>query len=228
MEFSKPKPKIKRMKFMIALLIVLGLIDLVQGAVVISELSFAQANSLKPSAVFHYTAQAGGTSGANSKESILRTTSLLPDEEGDVTYTFPDTLVIQADASGNLAASLGSGSTLELPVVDGYNAILIQVYNYGVFIESVVFEGITLNGFPVRDLFAQGGYFSDTDQILIYLGTNKSFVLSGDITMPVFEPSSGSSSMVEVWGVTTIPEPSIFIFTCSFFMWALFFRNKNF
>ena len=196
-----------------------------RAATTVSELSAAEAQLLKATAIFQYTAQAGGTSGANSKESILSTTSLLPDVSTDITHSFPETLVLQSDAAGNLAATLGSGSTLELPIVAGYNALLIQIHNWNTWLDGVHFEGILVNSVPVRNLFAQGFSVVATDQILVKIDSSNGFILSGNITMPIHE-MSGSKDRVEVWGVTVVPEPSITLL-CLVSVASLFIRNRK-
>lgn len=197
-----------------------------KSAIVASDLSLAEADILKATAVFHYIAQAGGTSGSNSKESILSTTSTLPDVSTDVTHSFPETLGLQVDDVGNLAASLGSGSTLELPIVDSYNAILIQVYNTNTFNTGASFIGAVINGAPIRDLFADKGTSVYKDQILIHLNGQDEWTLSGDISFDPFF-STGSNNRVEVWGVT-VPEPTTPFLCCAFFVISLLFRSRNF
>lgn len=199
----------------------------VKSAVTVSELTAGEADLLKPTAVFKYTAQRGGSSGASSKESILSTTSELPDVSTDVTYSFPDTLSLQADNAGNLGAALGSGLTLSLPIVELYDSLLIQVYNYNTVNEGASFEGVTIGGVSIRNLFADLGPIPNTDQVLIHLNGQKEWTLSGDIS---FDPlySTGSNNRVEVWGVTTIPEPATYLLCCAFLVTSLLLRSRNF
>jgi hypothetical protein len=203
-----------------------GLLEQANSEVVVSSITPDQFGLLTATSVYHYTAQAGGSSGPNTQECLLRNANTTV--AADLLHVFPEALSVRHNTEfDQVMATLGPQTTLSLPTLD-HNAIIIQVYNYDTYFAGASFSGITFNGMPVRNMFADLGTLRNTDRLLIQFDTDEGYELSGNIE---FDPylMTGSNNRVEVWGVNApiIPEPSASFLFGIFVAILLFLRTRK-
>ncbi len=185
------------MKLLMAFLVSLGILDLAEGAVQISNLDASSYGSVMSTSTVSAKAEmVTGFSSSSSMEVTLTTNSTLAFSH---VWSMPEDVRFLYDAAGN--ASIRTGSSFrEGQPLGGVNALIIKLDDSAPGSFATEFKNITINGVPVRNLFASDG----TDYVMI---TN--FGSTVDLKGAFYKnvASAGNESRLTFFAVS-IPEPS--------------------
>ena len=239
MEIIKTWIKNAFIAFSILIVFLMIMVMPARSAIVITDITVAEFNTLISThdAAWSVVYRGGSTGTTGNVEEIRLSRNISIPEAGggpntligNLVWSRPTEILFDIDEAGNLSARAGS-TTVSGPgftVTSPFNQILIFVYDESTGGASDL-QDIQLNGFDVRNMFADGtpGMGAQADIVSIYnFGSQApfSFIANWD---PGTNPNSNDQF---VWMVglqnPVIPEPSTLLLV-SFILFFLLRRKK--
>jgi hypothetical protein len=214
------------MKTLMALLITLGLLDLLNGAVVTTDISKASFDALAANTsklAWTVYMEAGSPNGSSSYELLVSKPGSTPEARNLIWHT-PEQITVAYDLAGNLNVDVGSTHVAIQPT-RAFNMISIQIQDGNTGTTS--FENFIFDGTAVRNLFADDPTETDFAYDDISLSNlSNTFSFSGNWSMGVGGIVAFSDSYMKIIGTqVTVPEPSSFFFTSAISL--LLFNRKR-
>ncbi len=200
------------MKWIMFILTLLGIADLVSGAVTSTDLTETQYTSTLSTSTVAWKIEM--TSGFPS--TVM--TEILVQANGSTSvhhlWSYPEELGIEYDALGYLGVRAGSTVVEKSPSepfapILPFNAILIQIGDTS-FFGPTELKNSVFNGTAIRNLFAEDNNTANTDydQLMIQ-GFGDTFTL--DSIYHVNQAGFDRESSLTITGVWVVPEPSSLI-----------------
>lgn len=206
-----------------AFFVLLGLVDLVKGAVTVADITDTQYSSTLSSSVVSWRVEMiAGFPSVSTMEIAVTANGIA---SASHSWSYPEQIGIDYDSmTGNLEVRAGSTVITRQPTI-GFNALLVRISDFNFQEETTQLKNSVVNNVNVRNLFAAvNASGRDYDQVLITgISNNQDLVFASQFIKGQYAVDHDSELIVTA---ITIPEPSNLVLWT--FSVLILFRRRRF